>query len=199
MSKAAVDTLEKVSTEFEGEVLADLQEGRDQALALIESAKREAAEAVAKILQSGARQADSLKRQMIGAAELKVRNAQLEAMEEAVSGAFSDAVKGIRKVPRERYEKSVARLIKEGVEVIGPKATVSCNSRDKDLVAAAAGRLSKGPVALTLGPSNLETAGGVVLTSADGNVRFDNTFEARLERMKPALRREVATMLSRKR
>lgn len=199
MSKAAADTLEKVSNEFEGDVLADLQEGRDQALALIESAKREATEAVAKILQSGTKQAESLRRQMIGAAELKVRNAQLEAMEEAVSGAFGDAIRGMRKVSASRYEKCVSRLIKEGIDVIGPKAVVSCNSRDRDAVTEAARKLSKGAVALTVGQSNLETIGGVVLTSTDGNVRFDNTFEARLERMRPVLRKEVATLLSRKR
>jgi V/A-type H+-transporting ATPase subunit E len=198
MSKAATDTLEKVSGEFEGEVLADLQAGRGQALSLIESTRREAAETVAKILQSGTKQAESLKRQIIGAAELKVRNAQLEAMEEAVNGAFSDAVRGIHKVPRVRYEKCIAHLLKEGIDVIGPKATVSCNSRDRDAVASAAGKLSKGPVALTLDSNGLETAGGVVLTTSDGSVRFDNTFEARLERMRPTLRKDVADLLGRK-
>jgi len=199
MSKAAADTLDKVSNEFEGEVLADLQAGRGQALALIEAAKREAEEAVAKILQSGTKQAESLKRQVVGAAELKVRNAQLEATEAAVNGAFGDAVRGIHKVPRARYEKCIARLIKEGIEVMGPEATVSCNSRDRDAVASAAHKLSKGPITLTLDPKDLETAGGVVLATSDGSVRFDNTFEARLERMKPALRKEVAALFGRER
>lgn len=199
MSKAAADTLEKVSAEFEGEVLADLQAGRGQAMALIESTKRETAGAVAKILQSGTKQAESLKRQMVGAAELKVRNAQLEAMEAAVNGAFSDAVRGIHKVPRARYEKCIARLVKEGIDVIGPKATISCNSRDRDAVASAAGKLSRGPVTLTMSSKDIETAGGVVLATGDGSVRFDNTFEARLERMRPALRKDVAALFGRKR
>ena len=199
MSRAAADTLEKVSNEFEADVLSDLQEGRGQALALIESAKKEASVAVAKILQSGARQAESLKRQMIGAAELKVRNDQLEAMEEAVNGAFNDATRGIHKVPKARYEKCITRLIKEGIDIIGPKATVSCSSKDRELVSAAVSKLTKGPVTLTVDPNPLETIGGVVLTASDGNVRFDNTFEARLERMKPALRKEVATVFGLKR
>jgi len=199
MSKAASDTLEKISMEFEGEVLADLQAGKGQAVASIESAKAEAAEVVAKILLGGTKQAESLKRQIIGAAELKVRNSELEATEEAVNDAFTDATKGVRKVSRDRYEKCIGRLIKEGVEVIGPKATVSCNPKDKGVVTAAAGKLSKGGVALTVGQTDLGTIGGVVLTSGDGNVRFDNTFEARLERMRPELRKEVAALFGRKR
>ena len=96
-------------------------------------------------------------------------------------------------------EIGIARLIKEGIDVIGPKAVVSCNSRDRDAVASAAGKLSRGPVALTLDPEGLETAGGVVLVTSDGSVRFDNTFEARLERMRPALRKDVAALFGRKR
>jgi len=199
VSKAASDTLEKVSNEFEGEVLADLQAGRGQALALIESAKRETVEAVAKILLTGTKQAESLKRQVIGAAELKVRNDQLEATEEAVNGALGDAVRSIRKVSRARYEKCIERLIKEGVDVIGPKATVSCNAKDRDAVVKAAGKLGKGRVELAVDPKALDAIGGVVLATEDGSVRFDNTFEARLERMKPTIRKEVAALFGRKR
>jgi V/A-type H+-transporting ATPase subunit E len=198
MSKAASDTLEKVSNEFEGEVLADLQEGRGQALAVVESAKRETAEAVAKTLQNAAKQAESLRRQVLGAAELKVRNEQLEATEEAVSGAMADAVRAIPKVPRARYEKCIERLIREGIDVIGPRATVSCNAKDREAVAKSAGKLSKGAVELQVDPKELDTIGGVVLTTGDGTVRFDNTFEARLERMKPAIRKEVAALFGRK-
>jgi V/A-type H+-transporting ATPase subunit E len=199
MSKAAADTLDKVSNEFEGEVLADLQEGRGQALALIESTRREASEAAAKVIHSGTKQAESLKRQIIGAAELKVRNAHLEAMEEAVNDAFDDATKGVRKVSRARYEKCIAKLIKEGIDVIGQKAIVSCNAKDKGIVESAAEKLSKGQVELTVGGTALNTIGGVVLATGDGLVRFDNTFEARLERMKPDLRKEVASLFGRKR
>lgn len=199
MSRAAADTLEKVSGEFEGEVLADLQEGRGQALALIESTKRETMDAVTKILQTGTKQAESLKRQIMGAAELNLRNAQLEAMEEAVNEAFNAAVRNISSVSRQQYEKSILRLIKEGIDVIGPKATISCSSKDRDAVASAVRKLTKGPVSLKVDPKGLSTIGGVVLTTRDGSVRFDNTLEARLERMKPALRMEVAGLFGRKR
>lgn len=34
------------------------------------------------------------------------------------------------------------------------------------------------------------------MTSMDGSVRFDNTFEARLERMRPTLRMEASAILT---
>lgn len=197
MSKAAADTLEKVSDEFESEVLADLQEGRGQALALVESARREALEAVTKIFQTGTKQAESLKRQIVGAAELEVRNSQLEAMEDAVNEAFRTAVRSIPKTPPARYEKSIIKLIEEGVDAMGPKASVTCSANDRRIVASAVRKLNRGRVKLAVDPKDLSTVGGVVLTTADGSVRFDNTFEARLERMKPALRKEVAALLTR--
>ena len=197
MSKAAADTLEKVSDEFESEVLADLQEGRGQALALVEAAKTEALEAVAKILQTGTKQAESLKRQIVGAAELEVRNSQLEAMEDAVNEAFRTAVRNIPKTSPARYEKSIIKLIEEGVDAMGPKASVTCSADDRKIVASAVRKLNKGRVKLTVDPKGLSSVGGVVLTTADGSVRFDNTFEARLERMRPDLRKEVAALLTR--
>jgi V/A-type H+-transporting ATPase subunit E len=197
MSKAAADTLEKVSDEFESEVLADLQEGRGQALALVESARREALEAVTKILQTGTKQAESLKRQIVGAAELEVRNSQLKAMEDAVNEVFGMAVGSIPKTSPVRYEKSIIKLIKEGIDVIGPRASVTCSAGDRKVVASAVRKLSKGRVKLALDPKSLNAVRGVVLTTADGSIRFDNTFETRLERMKPVLRKEVAALLTR--
>jgi V/A-type H+/Na+-transporting ATPase subunit E len=193
---AAADTLEKVSQEFEAEVLADLQKGRDQALGSVESARRETTEAVQKVLETSSRQSESLKRQVIGAAELEVRNAQLRSMEKAVNEVFGAAVEELRAGSGSRYEKALARLIEEGLEVIGPRATVTCSSKDRKAVSASIRKLEAGHVKLTLGERSIETIGGVVLTTADGSVKFDNTFEARLERMKPKLRKEVAGILT---
>jgi V/A-type H+-transporting ATPase subunit E len=48
---------------------------------------------------------------------------------------------------------------------------------------------------ITLSPETLDSIGGVLLASADGNIRFDNTFEARMERMEETLRGTIAERL----
>jgi V/A-type H+/Na+-transporting ATPase subunit E len=195
MSKAAADTLEKVSEEFEAEALADLENGRKEALARVESVRRETAESVAKIIETGAKQAESAKRQIIGTAELEARNAQLRALERAVNEAFERATKEISEYSGADLEKALGRLIQEGVDIIGQQSRVQCAAKDRRAVASAVKRLS-GRSRVTIDDEPIETIGGVVLTTPDGSVRFDNTFEARLERMKPVLRKEVAAVLT---
>lgn len=195
MSKAAADTLEKVSGEFEAEVLADLENGRKETLAKVESARKETAETVAKILETSLKQAESVKRQILGAAELEARNAQLKSLERAVSGAFDQATKAISESTGTDHERAIGRLIQEGVDVIGTNARVLCAARDRKAVTSAIKSL-EGRERVTLGDESIQAIGGVVMMTQDGTVRFDNTFEARLERMRPALRKEVAAILT---
>ena len=195
MSKAASDTLEKVSGEFETEALADLEAGRSETLARIEAVRKETSEAVGKILETGEKQAESVKRQIIGAAELDARNAQLRSLEKAVNEAFDLAAKQISAVSGASQEKALASLIEEGLEVIGSRARVSCASKDRKAVSAAMKKLGN-TAKLSLDEEDVDTMGGVILTTTDGTVRFDNTFEARLERMRPTLRKAVAAILT---
>ena len=195
MSKAASDTLEKVSEEFENEVLADLEAGRSEALARIEALRKETIEAVGKILETSEKRAESVKRQIIGAAELDARNAQLRSLEKAVNEAFDLATKQISTVSGAAQEKALASLIQEGLDVIGPRAKVSCASKDRKAVSSAIRKLG-GKAKLSLDDGEVDTMGGVILTTPDETVRFDNTFEARLERMRPTLRKAVAAILT---
>jgi V/A-type H+/Na+-transporting ATPase subunit E len=194
MSNAAADTLEKVSGEFESEVLADLEEARSETLAKVESVRKETEEAVAKILETGVKQAESVKRQIMGAAELEARNAQLRSLERAVNEVFDLAAKQISTSSGSSYDKAIAGLIEEGLAAIGQKAKVQCASKDKKAVSAAIKKLGSN-ARVSLDDEPIETIGGVVLATPDGSVRFDNTFEARLERLKPTLRKEVAAIL----
>lgn len=195
MSNAAADTLEKVSDEFEAEVLADLEAGRTEALARIGSVRKETAEAVAKILESSLKQAEAVRRQIIGAAELQARNAQLRSLESAVNAAFDSATRSISRSSGAASEKAISRLIQEGLSIIGQKAKVQCASKDRAEVAAAIKKLGS-KTGVSLEEESIDTIGGVVLTTPDGSIRFDNTFEARLERMKPTLRKEAAAILT---
>ena len=196
MSKATADTLEKVSGEFETELLAELQEGRAEALSTVESSRREAKVAVAKILEATVKQGESLRRQIIGSAELEVRNAQLKTLEKAVVEIFDAAVRELGEGSGARYEASLTQLAKDGLDVIGPRARIYCRSSDRRAVSAVLRKLGGSQSKLILEEKSVDTVGGIVMTSMDGSVRFDNTFEARLERMRPTLRMEVSAILT---
>jgi V/A-type H+-transporting ATPase subunit E len=196
MGNASADTLQKVSAEFEAEVLSDLQAGMDQAVQIVEISRKETAEAVSKTLEGGERQAESVKRQIIGAAELEVRNAQLRSLERSVNEVFDSAVKRVTSLSDSAVEGSLTALIREGLDVIGPRAVVHCSTKQRKAVSSVVRRLNKGSVRLTVDEKGIETIGGVTLTTSNGSVKFDNTFEARLERMRPTLRKDVAAILT---
>jgi V/A-type H+-transporting ATPase subunit E len=193
MSNAAADTLDKVSREFETEVLTDLDAAKKETMAKLESMRKATLEEVSKVLEIGTRQAESQRRQIIGAAELDVRNSQLRALEKAVNESFDLATKGISE--SDSYADAIGRLIEEGVEVIGASARVQCSTKDRRIVSSAIKGLG-GSAKVSLEEEPIETIGGVVLSTPDGSVRFDNTIEARLERMRPSLRKEVAAVLT---
>jgi V/A-type H+-transporting ATPase subunit E len=195
LSRAASDTLEKVSREFEAEVLADLEAGRSVTLAKVEAIRKETAEAVAKILETGEKQAESAKRQIIGAAELDARNAQLRSLERAVNEAFDLATRQISSETGASQEKALISLIQEGLDVLGSRASIECAAKDRRAVSSAIRKIGS-KAKLSQSDGEIDTMGGVVLTTPDGSVRFDNTFEARLERMRPTLRKEVAAILT---
>ncbi len=109
---------------------------------------------------------------------------------------FDMAVKELSGLSGASYEKSLSNLIKEGIDVIGPKSKVRCAPKDKKAVSSAVRKLNGGQVRLTVDERGIDTIGGVALTTTDGSVKFDNTFEARLERMRPALRKEAAGLLT---
>jgi len=196
VGKATTDTLDKVSGEFESEMLAELQDGKGQALSSLETTRKLAKTSVSKILETGVKQADSLKRQIIGAAELEARNSQLKALEKAVVEVFESAVKELHRVPAQRYQDAMARFVREGLDVIGADAKVYCRSEDRQVVSAVIRTVASGQSKVVLDDKSISTIGGVVMSSPDGSVRFDNTFEARLERTRQALRMDVSSVLT---
>jgi len=196
LSSATEATLQKVAGEFEVEVMTELQEGREQSLALVLASKRETAEAASKVLETSTKQAEALQRQIIGAAELEARNSQLKVLELAVEDVFSSAVSQIPKLENKRYQASLRKLLAEAIDVIGPNALVSANSKDSKEVFSIAKGIKGERGRLTPGDKRLDTIGGVVLSTPDKTIRFDNTFEARLERLRPTLRKEVAALLN---
>ncbi len=163
MSRATADTLEKVSREFEAELLAELQEGRGEALSTVESSRREAKVIVTKTLETSVKQGDSLRRQVIGAAELEARNVQLKALEKAVVEVFEAVMKELEEGSGARYEASLTQLVREGLEVIGPGARICCRSKDRIAVSAALRKLGGRQSKLVLEEKGIDTIGGVVI------------------------------------
>ncbi|BCU07538.1 V-type ATP synthase subunit E [Allochromatium tepidum] len=99
------------------------------------------------------------------------------------------------------YDAWLLSLIVEAAGVIeSPEIQVAANAHDQrrlfmnwDTVIAA---LPHDKTAtLVPAPEALHTLGGVLVTSADGRIRVDHTFEGRLERLRPRIRQTILERL----
>ena len=190
----------KVADESLGEMQTDLSSGKIAATEAIDKRLNEATAEVQRISDQEERQADALRRQIIGTAELSARNMSLEVVEDYLNEAFSQAIVKLQKyTTTSGYPEVLRQMIIEAIDQIGgDDFVVQGNAKDQKAIANAFEQVTRNrKVRLVLDSQPLaRSAGGVVVRSADGYVTFDNSFEARLDRLKPTLRKQIAQMFT---
>ena len=72
---------------------------------------------------------------------------------------------------------------------------VRLNAADQTVARSAGFPKEIGGVPLTIDDETIQVSGGPVVSDAAGRVVFENTFEARLERARAGLRRQIAERL----
>lgn len=163
--------------------LSDSQQKLDDSLLVLEAEYD-------KIISDGKKEADKIEKQITGSSDIKTRNQQLVLLEQAVDDVFSKALENISNIDKSGdYESLVKALIKESTQVLGTsEIIVFTNNKDKAIVESA---LSEFPKA-TLSPDTIDCLGGIKVHSKDGAMTFDNTLDARIQRMKPLIRKDIA-------
>ena len=143
-----------------------------------------------RIISEAGKEADKLRRQITGSADLEARNAQLRAVEEATDRVFAEAASRISSMPRDAaYSEILDSLISEAAGALGTsEIIVSACEADAEAAAAAARKAGA-----ELAPERIECMGGVRVRTRDGATSFDNTLDARMERLKPLIRKEIAS------
>lgn len=132
-------------------------------------------------------------------AEQDKRRAEMKAREAAVESVFTEAVQALQHVhgPAERRE-LLQKLVREGIRAVNaPAVRVRLNKAERELALDPGFPKDIDGVSVALEEDTLDSAGGPVVTDASGRVVYENTFEARLERMRESLRRLVAETLLR--
>jgi|TARA_B100000315_G_scaffold88488_1_gene81314 V/A-type H+-transporting ATPase subunit E len=197
--EAFENVVSKVVNDITKEIMSSLENSHNDALKIIENAEQESDINAAEILQSVDKEGDTLRRRIIGNTELKARNKSLQLIEETVNKIFAESLKGLNDISSNKnYDKSIKRHLEEGLDAIGgEKFTVSCDTKDVDLL----NKISKEVqetrgVKIKLSSKSISCNGGVKIMNHDGSVIFNNTVEARLERFKPLLRKQISDMLT---
>ncbi len=99
-----------------------------------------------------------------------------------------------------KYLSVIVNYLRECAQAIDrDELVVHCNARDLQRLQRDWARLAEQAAPnkrLTLSPETLNSIGGVAVVSADRNIRFDNTFEGRIERLADTLQGAIAERLT---
>jgi len=184
-------TVSKILDETEGNIVSKLQETLDNSSKSLDDAVTSLGDEYDKIVADGKKEAEKIEKQIVGSADLEARNRQLVLVEESVDRAFAKAIDRIKNTERDgSYSELIGTLLDESVRVLGTSdITVLCNDRDKPAVQSGLSRFS----GAELSPETIDCMGGIRAKSKDGSMTFDNTLDARLDRMKPLIRKEIAS------
>lgn len=194
---AAENIVDRVVNEAFKSFTEELNKSAAQAEETLLAYEKQTLSEVTKIFEAAARQEDVLKRKILGSAELAARNEQLRLLEEAVAKVFNEALNRLSALNGDRAERALRQLIAEALDAIEGNVTLFCRKEDNELVKKIAQEFSKSTKrTITVSKNHILCKGGIQASSEDGSVMYDNTYEARLERIRQLLRKEVVKILT---
>lgn len=195
MSSAALEkTIDKILKKSEEELLESLKQSLDNSKEVLSDSLPPLEQEYDRIIAEGKKDADKIQSQIIGSSGLAERNKQILLVEESVEKVIDKAIEKLRESLQKDYTNLMTQLIDEAITSLGTAdIIISTNARDSDLVKS----ILKKFKGATLSSDTIECIGGIFVKSKDGSMNFDNTIDARLERLKPVIRKDVATKFGR--
>ncbi len=185
------ESIDKILSQSQTEFLSSLQQSRDEALDTLSKSQPSLEQEYDRIIDEGKKEAEKIEKQIIGSSDLESRNKQLTLIQEHIEKAFETASKKIESTDRnDDYSKLITKLIEEAIQALGTSdVVIHTNSKDKEITQSVLSKFS----GAELSSETIDCLGGVQVKSKDGTMTFDNTIDARTDRMKPLIRKDVAS------
>lgn len=225
MSSGAENIVSTIMAEAQVKADGNKAEAQAQCDAIIADGEKRAEAEKAKILSDATKQADLRYQQIISEAKMNGRRAELEAKEEVIEAAFNKATEELTNIANtdgDEYVEALIEMIKEAAtEIGGGDLIVLLKAEDADKVKGKLDTIADKVKSLIMDrnkPVNLnsiasevssdsgiettleigepiETIGGAILKTRNGEIQVNNTIEARMLRFKKSLRSDVAKTL----
>jgi len=190
-------TIDKVLSQKESELISEIDSALQNSLKNLESSKSTLQVEYDVIIESSKKQAENLKRQIIGSSTLSARNKELIIIESAIDEIFTKAKEKLTQSNNEKnYEKLLTRMIKDSVSKLGSDIVIQCNKADQKLVRNISSQESTGKnMKVSVSDNFLDILGGIKATSVDGTMTLDNTLDSNIESLKPLIRKDIVQLL----
>ncbi len=163
-------TIDKVLSQKESALISEIDSALQNSLKNLESSKTTLQVEYDAIIESSKKQAESLKRQIIGSSTLNARNKELIIIESAIDEIFTKAKEKLAQSNNEKnYEKLLTRVIQDSVSKLGSEIVIQCNKADQKLVRKISSQESTTKnMKVSVSDNFLDIIGGIKATSADG-------------------------------
>ena len=190
-------TIDKVLSQKESALISEIDSALQNSLKNLESSKGSLQVEYANIIESSKKQAENLKRQIIGSSTLNARNKELVIIESAIDEIFNKAKEKLAKSNNEKdYEKLLTRMVQDSVAKLGSEIIIQCNETDLKLVKKISSQESSDKkVKITVSDETIDIIGGIKAASVDGTMTLDNTLDSNIETLKPLIRKDIVQLL----
>lgn len=190
-------TIDKVLSQKESTLISEIDSALQNSLKNLESSKSRLQVEYDNIIESSKKQAENLKRQIIGSSTLNARNKELVIIESAIDEIFTKAKEKLAKSNNEKnYEKLLTRLIQDSSAKLGSEIIIQCNKTDLNLVKKLVSQESSNRKSrITVSDEVVDIIGGIKAASVDGTMSLDNTLDSNIETLKPLIRKEIVQLL----
>lgn len=191
-------TIDKVLSQKESELISKLDSAYQESLRNLDSSKSKLGSEYMAILENAKKQAENLKRQIVGSSRLAARNNQLILVEESVKTVFEMVRKRLQTLHKEQaYEKLLKQALLSSLNEIGKNdLIIECNKTDYALVRKLVDSINKEKkTKMVVADKNIDILGGIRAISSDGTLTYDDSIDSRIERLKPLIRKNIVQVL----
>ena len=191
-------TIDKVLSQKESELISKIDSAYQESRRNLDSSRSKLNSEYVAILENARKQAENLKRQIVGSSKLSARNNQLILVEDSVSTVFEMARKRFLSVNKEPdYEKLMKQALLNSLNEIGKNdLRIECNRTDSNIVRKIVEDINKEKGAkMVVVNENVDILGGIRAASSDGTLTYDDSIDSRIERLKPLIRKNIVQIL----
>ena len=193
-SSTLENTINKILDQTEKTIISDVESALHGSLTTLDNSIPKLEQEFDKIISDGKKEADKIEKQTVGSADLEARNKALLIVQESAEKVLEKAKEKIANMERNsEYSNLITKLLTEATSALNTSdVIVYTNSKDKDVVQSAVSNMSGAELSSDL----IDCMGGVKVTSNDGSMSFDNTIDARIELLKPLIRKDIAAQFN---
>jgi V/A-type H+-transporting ATPase subunit E len=191
-------TIDKVLSQKENELISKIDSAYQESLKNLDSSKSKLNSEYITILENAKKQAENLKRQIVGSSRLSARNNQLILVEDSVKTVFEMAKRRLLSLHKEPdYENLIKQALMISLNEIGKNdLSIECNKTDSKLVRKVVESINKEKgTKMVVSDKSIDILGGIRASSSDGTLSYDDSIDSRIERLKPLIRKNIVQTL----